>query len=127
MQVSLFDDNSRSTKQSDKLIAKKTKEKKSRKGAVVVKSNGVLAKINLVRKFVEEHLGKYKDQFITITDVETLRKYVEDCGRVVALDTETTGLDPMLNKVVGIGLYSPNCVGAYIPLRHRSPITGELL
>lgn len=124
MQVSLFDD--RSDKQADKLIAKKTKEK-SKKSAVVVKSNGVLGKINTIRQFVEEHLGKYKDEYITITDAEVLRKYVADCKGQIAIDTETTGLDPMQNKIVGVCLYSPNCKGAYIPLRHKSAITGELL
>ena len=124
MQVSLFDDNSRSNKQTDKEIAKKLKDK-TKRNAVVVKSNGVLAKINSVRQFVEDHLGKYKDEYLTITDADVLRKYVADCGGVIALDTETTGLDPLLDKIVGVCLYSPNCKGAYIPLRHKSAITGE--
>lgn len=125
MQVSLFDD--RSDKQADKSIAKKSKER-ARKSAVVVKGSGILAKLTLIRKFVEEHLGKYKDECITITDADVLRKYVADCKGVFALDTETTGLDPLLDKIVGIGIYSPNCEkSAYIPLRHRSCVTGELV
>lgn len=125
-QISLFDD--RSDKQSDLAIAKKTKEK-TKRNAVVVKSNGVLGKINIIRKFVEEHLGKYKDEYITITDEDELRKYVSDCKGVFALDTETTGLDPLLDKVVGIGIYSPNfgTKSIYIPLRHRSCMTNELV
>ena len=126
MQVSLFDDNSRTNKQTDKVIAKKTKEK-SKKSAVVVKSNGISNKIALVRQFVEEHLGKYKDEYLTIVDEDTLRRYISDCNYQIAIDTETTGLDPLTNKIVGVCLYSPNCKGAYIPLRHRSYITNELL
>ena len=125
MQISLFDD--RTDKQTDKAIAKKSNTK-AKKGAVVVKSNGILAKLSLIRQFVEEHLGKYKDECIAITDEEVLRKYVADCKGVFALDTETTGLDPLTDDIVGIGIYSPNCEkSAYIPLRHRSCVTNELL
>ena len=69
-QISLFDD--RSDKQSDKVIAKKTKEK-TKKNAVVVKSNGILSKINIIRKFVEENhsvdgvVRQYKQLFSTLT------------------------------------------------------------
>lgn len=126
MQVSLFDDNNRSNKSDDKAIAKKLKSK-SKSSAVTVKGSGILAKIQLVRNFVEEHLGKFKDEYLTITDEATLREYVAKCNGQIAIDTETTGLDPLLDKIVGVCLYSPNCKGAYIPLRHRSAITGELL
>ena len=125
MQVSLFDDNSRPNKQTDSVIAKKTKDKK--KSAVAVKSNGISGKLAIVRKFVEEHLGKFKNEYITITDEETLCQYVKDCNGHIAIDTETTGLDPMLDKIVGICLYSPTVKPAYIPIRHKSSITGELL
>lgn len=124
MQLSLFDD--RPNKEEDIAIAKKAKSK-SRKSAVVVKSNGILDKINIIRKFVEEHLGKYKDEYITITDEDTLRQYVKDCKEQIAIDTETTGLDQITDKIVGVCLHSPNCKGAYIPLRHRSVITNELV
>ena len=126
MQLSLFDDNSRPDKQTDKAIAKQSKQK-PKKSAVAVKSNGILDKITLIRKFVEEHLGKYKDDYITITDGETLRKYIADCKNQIAIDTETTGLDPLTDKIVGVCLHSPNSKTAYIPLRHKSAITGELL
>ena len=125
-QTSLFDDLSRPDKASDIAIANKINTK-SKKAPVTVKGNGLLAKIELVRKFVEEHLGKYRDEYLTITDEETLYRYVRDCDYEVALDTETTGLDPLTDKIVGVCLYSPHNKGAYIPLRHRSIITQELL
>ena len=125
-QQSLFDDLSRPDKSADNTIAKKVNTK-SKKAPTTVKGSGLLAKIELIRKFVDEHLGKFRDTYLTIVDEDTLRNYVRKCVCVISLDTETTGLDPLLNKIVGVCLFSPNCQPAYIPLRHRSIITGELL
>ena len=124
MQVSLFDDSTRSNKKSDLDIAKTLKEK-PKKGAVVVKGSGILGKINYARKFVDEHLGKYADTYLTITDEFILRGYVKSCKGQVAIDTETTGLDPLQDKIVGVCLYSPGCPPAYVPMRHKSIVTGE--
>ena len=77
-QVSLFDDIDRPTKQSDKEIAKKSNSK-SKKVTPVVKGGGILSKIKLIRDNVENALGKYKDRYICIQDMETLRKYVDTC------------------------------------------------
>lgn len=127
-QVSLFDDLSRPNKKSDLAIAKKANEK-AKKVTPAVKSGSLSSKIQLVREFVEKHLGKYKDQYVTITTEMQLDFYIRSCTEIqcVALDTETTGLDPMLNKIVGVCLYYPGGQAAYIPMRHKSYITGELL
>ena len=125
MQQSLFGDISRPTKQSDKAIAKKSKS--SKKAPATTKGSGLLAKIEFIRKFVEEHLGKYKDQYICIRDVDTLHKYVDTCikdGRL-SLDTETTGLHIYKDHLVGISLNSENNKPAYIPVNHVSYITFE--
>lgn len=122
----LFDDISRPSKDADKVVAKKSNTK-AKKAPVTVKGNGLLDKIEFARKFVEEHLGKFRDEYLTITDLEQLRDYVKRCDYDIAIDTETTGLDPLQDKIVGVCLDSPNCNPAYIPLRHRSYITGELL
>lgn len=126
-QQSLFDDLERPNKSDVLAIAKKANSK-AKKAPTTVKSSGLLVKIDLIRKFVEEHLGKYKSRYITITDEETLFRYIQDCKNVVAIDTETTGLDPITDKIIGFSLYSPFIdKGAYIPLRHKSALTGELL
>ena len=127
-QVSLFDDLSRPDKQSDIEIAKKANSK-SKKVTPAKSSGSISSKINLVREFVEKHLGKYRDEYTTITTEMQLEFYVNACinAKCVSIDTETTGLDPMLDKIVGVCLYYPGGNGAYIPLRHKSYITGELL
>jgi len=125
MQQSLFGDITRPDKQSDNAIAKKSKA--SKRKPTTVKGSGLLAKIELVRKFVEEHLGKYRDEYICIRDMDTLHKYVDTCiqdGRL-ALDTETTGLNVFRDKLVGISLHSKNNKPAYIPINHVSYVTFE--
>lgn len=125
MQQSLFSDITRPDKQSDNAIAKKSKT--SKRKPTTVKGSGLLAKIELVRKFVEEHLGKYRDEYICIRDMDTLHKYVDTCiqdGRL-ALDTETTGLNVFRDKLVGISLHSKHNKPAYIPINHVSYVTFE--
>lgn len=126
-QLSLFGDLSRPDKQADIELTKKSKTKQ--KKAPTVRGGSISSKINQVREFVEKHLGKYRDQYTTITTEMQLEFYIKACveAKCVSIDTETTGLDPMLDKIVGVCLYYPNGNGAYIPLRHRSYITGELL
>lgn len=118
-QISLFDDLSRPDKKSDIAIAKKANAK-ANKVAPAVKGGSVLSKIKFIREFVEQYLGKYRDKFLCIQDMDTLRKYVDTClkdGRI-ALDTETTGLNVFRNKIVGISLHSASNKPAYIPLNH---------
>ena len=125
-QVSLFDDINRPTKAEDKEVLNNLTKKKI---APAKRGGSKSSKINAVREFVEKHLGKYRDDYVTITTVMQLEFYIRACieAKCVSIDTETTGLDPMLDKVVGVCLYYPNGPAAYIPLLHVSYITGELL
>ena len=128
MAQQLLFDFDRPDKSVDNAIAKKS-NKKSKKAPVAVKSNGLSDTIAYARNLVEEHLGKYKEEYLTITDKAILAMYVDaiqDTG-IFALDTETTGLDPMLDKIVGICLYYPNGRPAYIPLRHKSTVDNTML
>ena len=125
-QLSLFGDLTRPDKSSDISTARAAKSKKN---TPVVKSGSISSMIKRLRDFVDEYLGKYRDIYTTITTEMQLEFYIKACVNVqcVAIDTETTGLDPMLDKIVGICLYYPGGSPAYIPIRHVSYITGELL
>ena len=55
----------------------------------------------------------------TITTVDALVKYLSKTDRILAIDTETTGLNHTNDKIVGISLAIDDIHGAYIPIRHR--------
>lgn len=85
----------------------------------------VVNSMDQVRQRVNANLGKYADKYKVITDLEAFNKYIDKCIEegLVAIDTETTGLNPILNKIVGVSLKSPTQVGVYIPINHTSVFT----
>ena len=96
-----------STKESDKNILNKTVKKPSK---VVAKTGKSLSeRINAIKRSVEENLGEYKEKYQCIRDEISLRLYIDDCIKngLVALDTGTTGLNPMIDNIVGFSLYTP--------------------
>jgi len=57
----------------------------------------------------------------TVLDVDTLNDWIERirAAPLVALDTETTALDPMQARIVGISLCVEPGTACYIPVAHR--------
>ena len=122
----LFDVPKRSDKLQDKAIANKSKTK-SKVVTTVVKNSGLLSKITQIKTMVETHLGKYSDEYVIIQTEDELNDYISNCidNDMISIDTETTGLDPMNDKIVGLCLYTPNQKSAYVPINHTSYITGN--
>ena len=58
--------------------------------------------------------------FEKITTIAELEKFLSGVRNVIALDTETTGLNQMTDKMVGMSLAVDGTHGVYIPLRHRA-------
>lgn len=60
-------------------------------------------------------------EYETITDWSQLERWLQaiDSAALVALDTETTSLDSMQARLVGISLSTEPGRACYIPLRHR--------
>ena len=56
--------------------------------------------------------------FETITTLDALEKFLSHINDVVAIDTETTGIDTMTAQIVGLSLAYDSAHGAYIPLHH---------
>ena len=56
----------------------------------------------------------------TITSPDALKKFLGRVDKILAIDTETTGLNQMSDKIVGISLAIDDTHGAYIPIRHRT-------
>ena len=55
----------------------------------------------------------------TIQSVDDLETFLATITDKVAIDTETTGLDYLNAKIVGISLSIDDSYGVYIPIRHR--------
>ena len=122
----LFDLPPRADKASDIAIAKKAKS--SKKAPSTVRGGGGIATLvaNIKAK-VNKELGKYAEETLCIRDEQTLHDYITKAIEYgeVAIDTETTGLDPMLDECVGISLYVHFQKTAYVPINHVSYVTME--
>lgn len=92
-----------------------------------VKGGGILSIVNTARKEVDEKLGHLKDKYIVISTKQELENYIDKCiqNDVVAIDTETTGLNIMDDDIVGVCLYTPEMKACYVPINHISYITHE--
>ena len=58
-------------------------------------------------------------------NVQTMTDGYGNVLNVISIDTETTGLDPFLDNIVGICIYTPELKSAYIPINHISYITEQ--
>ena len=63
---------------------------------------------------------------LTLADLDRWMERAQECG-VVAVDTETTGLDAMQVQLVGISLSTAPGTGCYIPLRHTAKAAQGML
>jgi len=112
-----------STREQDKHILSKTAKKPSK---VIAKSGMSLQeRISRIKQSVDEHLGEYKDRYDCIREETQLKVYIDQCleNGIVAIDTETMGLNPMLDDIVGFSLYTPGLKAVYIPVNHIDYIT----
>ena len=123
--MALFSVPKRAGREQDLTIAKKSKNSKTR-STVTVKGGGLLGQINTITAMVEKNLGKYKNDYIIITEEHELHNYLVECvhNNVISIDTETTGLDPILDSIVGLCIYTPSQPAAYVPINHVSYVTG---
>ena len=109
----------------DKNIVNKTKNAKTRTS--VRTGTNLASQIQTMTMIAESKLAHHKDDYILIRTVEELEEYrkaiadAEEC----AIDTETTGLNPLLIDLVGVCLYVQGKKAAYIPVGHKSHITGQ--
>ena len=79
----------------------------------------VLEELNL-KDSQPEAEGEGRPEYRAILDEEGLETVVEELGKTdaFALDLETTGLDPMKARIVGIAVSPRPYVGYYIPVGH---------
>ncbi|MGQ9685936.1 MAG: DNA polymerase I [Thiobacillaceae bacterium] len=65
--------------------------------------------------------GSGSRHYETVLDAATLERWLEriDAAEIVSIDTETSSLDPMQARLVGLSLSVEPGAAAYIPLAHR--------
>ncbi len=85
--------------------------------------------IQQIKLTTQTHLSKYIDQYSLITDEESAIKYFDSIIEygMAAIDTETTGLDTMTCKIVGLCLYVPGLKPCYMPINHVGHVTKQRL
>lgn len=112
-------------KSNDKSIIKKSKTVTTRT-SIRSGGNNLAAQIQSIVAIANQKLAVHKDDYILIRTEQELIEYEQSIIKngVCALDTETTGLNPLLVDLVGICLYTPGQKAAYIPFGHKSYITG---
>lgn len=114
----------RSDRQADSAIVKKSKSKKIE--PIGVKGGtDVMAVVNQAVAVAEMKLGKYANDYILIREKSDMVDYFDSIieARICAIDTETTSLNPITTKLVGVCIYTPGNKPAYIPINHCSYIT----
>lgn len=95
--------------------------------SIAVKGSGKLTdRIPALKAFVKSKFAGKEDEFLLIREEAKLKEYIDKAieNGVISIDTETTGLDPILDHIVGLCLYTPTLKAAYVPIHHISYITG---
>lgn len=109
--------------------AAEQKAKSSQSLAGSRSGSNVAATIKQIQYTAQTVLAKYVDQYLLLKDEQSIREYFDaiiDYG-MAAIDTETTGLDTMVCKIVGLCLYVPGKKPCYIPIGHVGYVTQTVL
>ena len=124
--MALFKVPERAGRSADSSIAKRANSTKKSSTTAKGGGGGLVERINTARAITEKNLGKYRDEYMVIQDIMTLVNYFDKIieNGIMSTDTETTGLDPILDSIVGISIYTPGMRPAYIPINHVSYVTG---
>lgn len=124
----------------NKIFAKQRKKKENEKKALEVIANKKAKKVptsmsvpKTMRDKVEyaKQLSEevYKDilpRLELVTEEKRIKEYFDKAisNGILAIDTETNGLDRIDGKIAGLCLYTPGEKGIYIPIGHTSYMTG---
>ena len=116
----------RKTQEAQKKALEMLSKKSSKKqvGKVVPKS--ITGKVQLAKEMSQEVFADKLDRLELLDNEDKIKDYI-DCAianGIIAVDTETNGLDRIDGKIAGVCLYTPKQKGIYIPIRHESFMTG---
>lgn len=88
----------------------------------VIKQAGRDMKFHYVEEHLEGQLPKYgiKAKCELVTSIERLKEFAETCkDKIIAVDTETTGLSYSTDYIVGFSISLDSYSGIYVPIRHK--------
>lgn len=115
----------KSTLKKDMNLAKKSKQAKTSNTITIKGGGSLMDKIQSIVTLVNSKFANKKDTFLLLRKEEEFAEYMDKCieNGVISIDTETTGLDPIENHIVGMCIYTPGMKAAYVPVAHVSYIT----
>lgn len=116
----------RKTQEAQKKALEMLSKKSSKKQVAKVVPKSISGKVQLAKEMSKEVFADKLDRLELLDNENKIREYI-DCAitnGIVAVDTETNGLDRIDGKIAGVCLYTPGQKGVYIPVRHESFMTG---
>ena len=108
-------------------ILSKKKNKQTPVAAVVPKT--IKQKVEYAKDLSLQVFGNKLDKIELVSDPNRIEEYLHNTLKngILAVDTETNGLDRVDGKIAGICLYTPGEKGIYIPVGHVSYMTNQPL
>ena len=116
----------RKTQEAQKKALEMLSKKSSKKQVAKVVPKSISGKVQLAKEMSQEVFADKLDRLALLDTENKIREYI-DCAitnGIIAVDTETNGLDRIDGKIAGVCLYTPGQKGVYIPVRHESFMTG---
>lgn len=116
----------RKTQEAQKKALEMLSKKSSKKQVIKVVPKSISGKVQLAKEMSQEVFADKLDRLELLDNENKIREYI-DCAitnGIIAVDTETNGLDRIDGKIAGVCLYTPGQKGVYIPVRHESFMTG---
>ena len=116
----------RKTQEAQKKALEMLSKKSSKKQVAKVVPKSISGKVQLAKEMSKEVFADKLDRLELLDNENEIREYI-DCAitnGIIAVDTETNGLDRIDGKIAGVCLYTPGQKGVYIPVRHESFMTG---
>ena len=116
----------RQTQEAQKKALEMLSKKSNRKTVGKVVPKTISGKVQLAKDMSQEVFADKLDKLELLDNCEHIKDYI-DCAianGIIAVDTETNGLDRIDGKIAGVCLYTPGQKGIYIPVRHESYMTG---
>lgn len=116
----------RKTQEAQKKALEMLSKKSSKKQVAKVVPKSISGKVQLAKDMSKEVFADKLDRLELLDNENKIREYI-DCAitnGIIAVDTETNGLDRIDGKIAGVCLYTPGQKGVYIPVRHESFMTG---